>query len=159
NVPGTWPTVSRSARASRTGSAMPRCLVVDGLEIVAGVDLGLDHRRVIRDEGILHDAAQLHSGAGRDHGHTEVVAPSIHALLFSEVGPVEAEVTSNLLDLDQREPAVVEHDDGQGESEPTRDGDLTARHLEASVPDEGNHRAVRAGELCGDGGRQTEAHR
>ena len=79
-------------------------------------------------------------------------------LLFSEVGPVEAEATPDLLDLDQRELAVVEHDDGQGQSETTRDGHLTTRHLEASVTDQGHHRALRAGELRRDGCRQPEPH-
>src|SRR5206468_9702738 len=92
------------------------------------------------------------------HWDTKVVSWWSHVLLFSEVGPVKAEATPDLLDLDQGEPAVVEDDDGQGQSEAPRDSHLTTRHLEAPVTHERDHGALGAGELRGDGRRKAEPH-
>src|SRR6059036_2415023 len=97
-------------------------------------------------------------GAGSYYRHTEVVGRWSHVLLFSEVGPVQAEATPDLLDLDQGEPAVVENDDGQGQSEAPRYSHLTTCHLEAPVPDERHHSTLRAGELGGDGRRKPEPY-
>ena len=54
-------------------------------------------------------------------------------VLRLQLGAVERELAPDLLHLDEREPAVVEHDDRKVDPEPLGGGDLAAGHLEAAV--------------------------
>ena len=75
-----------------------------------------------------------------------------------QLGTVERKLAADLLDLDQREPAVVEDDDRKRDAQPLGGSDLTAGHLEAAVAQDTDHRQVGARELGRDRTRQPEAH-
>ena len=64
----------------------------------------------------------------------------------------------NLLHLDKREPTVVENHDRKRDAEPLGGCNLAARHLEAAVAEQTDHRRLGARKLGRDRARQAETH-
>ena len=133
--------------------------VVHGLNIMVGIDHGLDHGRAVGGKCLAHGNFQRMRAMHADGRHAEIVRRRFPIILVLQFGAVEGELAADLLDLDEREPAVVEHHDRDGEPLPLCYRDFPAGHLEAAVADQASDGQVGAREFRRNRGRQAEAHR
>src|SRR4249920_1267188 len=111
--------VARGRRMRRPYEALvcPTRSVVDGVHVVLGIDDGLDHGWPICVERLGYRGFER-VGAARAHcRHAEIMCGRLAISFCLQLGTVQRELPLDLLDLDEREPAIVEHDDGKREPE------------------------------------------
>src|SRR5947209_2360719 len=85
----------------------PTRSVVDGVHVVLGIDDGLDHGRPICVERLGYRGFER-VGAARAHcRHAEIMRGRLAISFCLQLGAVERKLPLDLLDLDEREPAIV----------------------------------------------------
>jgi transposase InsO family protein len=108
--------------------------------VACRIDLGVDERGTVTGEGLGERGGERRAVADRCRRSAHRLGGRGERGLAIADGLVAALARRALLDLDQAQRGVVEHDHDHPQPEPDRGLDFHQRHAEPAVPGERDHR-------------------